>query len=112
MKATVLIAGLVFSACVSVASAQTVREDVLLIERVKMAHGITLPARGTLMSQVESQFGAPSVKHPAVGGGSAVQPPITRWDYPTFSVYFENNHVVNAVVRKASALETGPKPVR
>ncbi len=26
------------------------------------------------------------------------QPPITRWDYDAFSVYFENDHVIHAVV--------------
>ncbi len=88
-----------------------VREDVLLIERVEASTGVVMPDRGQLMTQVEAQFGAPVRKHAAVGGASAVQPPITRWDYADFSVYFENNHVVNSVVRKASPLETGPKPV-
>jgi len=87
------------------------RSDVLLIERVEVARDFSLPRRGQLMAQVEAQFGAPLRKHAPVGGGSAQQPPITRWDYEQFSVYFEHSHVVNSVVRKASPLETGPKPV-
>jgi hypothetical protein len=50
------------------------------------------PARGSTMGSVESKFGAPSQKHATVG-----QPPITRWDYPSFSVFFENDRVVHAV---------------
>lgn len=51
-----------------------------------------LPRRGASMSAVESQFGAPKARHEAVG-----KPPITRWDYEGFSVYFEYQHVVHAV---------------
>jgi hypothetical protein len=50
------------------------------------------------MDKVEAKYGAPSRRVPAVGGGSAAQPPITRWEYPGFIVYFENNHVVHTVV--------------
>ena len=55
--------------------------------------GIDTPRRGITMSQVESKFGAPSTKHDAVGA-----PPITRWDYPNFSVFFEGDRVIHAVV--------------
>jgi hypothetical protein len=51
-----------------------------------------LPQRGASMSAVEAKFGAPRVRHEAVG-----KPPITRWDYEGFSVYFEYQHVVHAV---------------
>jgi hypothetical protein len=51
------------------------------------------PARGALMKTVEKQFGAPAEKHPTVG-----KPPITRWDYPTFSVFFEGDRVIDSVV--------------
>jgi len=87
------------------------RADVLLIERVEARQDIELPRRGQLMNQVEARFGAPMRRHAPVGGGSPQHPPITRWDYAQFSVYFENSHVVNAVVNRASPLETGPKPV-
>jgi hypothetical protein len=46
------------------------------------------------MSTVEASFGEPRERHAAVG-----QPPITRWDYPAFSVYFEFDKVLHAVVR-------------
>ncbi len=59
---------------------------------------VATPYKGSTMTAVLNQFGAPSKKYPAVGGSSARQPPITRWDYPAFSVFFERNHVVDAVV--------------
>jgi len=51
------------------------------------------PARGAQMKTVEKQFGAPAEKHPTVG-----KPPITRWDYPNFSVFFEGDRVIDSVV--------------
>jgi hypothetical protein len=50
------------------------------------------PARGSTMGTVESKFGAPAQKHATVG-----TPPITRWDYAGFSVFFENDRVIHAV---------------
>ena len=57
------------------------------------------PNRGSSMATVESRYGAPSNRHAAIGS-----PPITRWDYPQFSVYFENDRVLHTVlVRSAPA---------
>jgi hypothetical protein len=84
----------------------------LLIQRVQAAGQVSLPKRGASMASVEGSFGAPASKHAPVGGGGASTPPITRWDYPTFSVYFENSHVVNSVLAKASELEIGPAPAQ
>jgi hypothetical protein len=50
------------------------------------------PKRGSTMTDVEKHFGAPVEKHPTVG-----QPPITRWDYAGFSVFFEHDRVIHAV---------------
>jgi hypothetical protein len=87
--------------------------DTLLVERVQSEAGVTLPARGRSMAQIEASFGAPSAKHAPIAGPNNHRdnPPITRWDYPNFSVYFENSHVIDAVLRKASPGETGPLPV-
>ena len=51
------------------------------------------PERGMRMNAVEGRYGAPTTRYPAVG-----QPPITRWDYPGFVVFFENDLVLHAVV--------------
>jgi hypothetical protein len=54
---------------------------------------IATPTRGMTMDQVASKFGAPTAKVPAVGN-----PPISRWEYPGFIVYFEHSHVIHSVV--------------
>jgi hypothetical protein len=53
------------------------------------------PKSGTTMDSVEKAYGMPAERHEAVG-----QPPITRWDYPTFSVYFEHDRVIHAVAKR------------
>ena len=93
-------------------NAPVTKADNLLVERVQSEQGIALPKRGNSMSQVEARFGAPQQKFPAVGGGSRRTPPITRWVYNGFSVYFENRHVVDAVLNKANPEEVGPAPAR
>ncbi len=50
------------------------------------------PPRGASMQTVEARFGAPAEKHATVGN-----PPITRWDYPGFAVFFEGSLVIHAV---------------
>ena len=51
------------------------------------------PTRGMTMNQVAAKFGAPVTKVPAIG-----KPPISRWEYPGFIVYFEADHVIHSVV--------------
>ena len=51
------------------------------------------PTRGMTMNQVAAKFGAPTSKVPADG-----KPPISRWEYPGFIVYFEADHVIHSVV--------------
>lgn len=52
------------------------------------------PRAGVTMQSVEARFGAPSERRPAVG-----DPPITRWEYPGFIVYFEYDRVIHAVAK-------------
>lgn len=59
---------------------------------------LSRPALGMLKDRVIAEYGEPAQRHPAVG-----QPPIERWDYDQFSVYFEYDHVVHSVLK-------GPKP--
>src|ERR1700730_10168354 len=58
---------------------------------------VATPARGMTMDQVATKFGAPVSKTPAVGN-----PPISRWEYPGFVVYFEHEHVVHSVVANST----------
>jgi hypothetical protein len=55
---------------------------------------VAVPSRGARMRDVEARFGEPAARHAAVG-----QPPITRWDYEQFSVYFEFDRVIHSVAR-------------
>ena len=88
--------------------------DTLLVERVQAEAAFTLPTRGSSMSQVQGKFGAPAQKLAPISGPNSrkYNPPITRWIYPTFEVYFEYDHVIDAVLIKASPEEIGPAPVR
>ena len=58
----------------------------------------SLPGKGQTMGEVVKRFGQPQIKHTPAGGDSPKHPPITRWDYAGFSVFFEHQHVVDAVV--------------
>lgn len=55
------------------------------------------PARAATMSAVEQAFGKPDKILPAVG-----DPPITRWIYPDFTVYFERQYVIHSVASMSS----------
>ncbi|VAX14470.1 hypothetical protein MNBD_GAMMA24-2309 [hydrothermal vent metagenome] len=55
-------------------------------------YSIKLPGRGMTMAEVEKRFGPPGKKMPEVGS-----PPITRWVYEDFIVYFEYQYVIHAV---------------
>jgi hypothetical protein len=75
------------------AAAPASAETLLVDNQVQLRPTATeLPKRGSTMAAVEARFGAPTTKHAAVGN-----PPITRWDYAGYSVYFEHQHVVHAV---------------
>ncbi|MDP2326098.1 MAG: phosphodiesterase [Gammaproteobacteria bacterium] len=76
--------------------AGTTLADTLLVEGVTTARQTAgeRPARGSSMASVEARFGAPGARSSAVG-----KPPITRWDYPDFVVFFEHDHVVHSVRR-------------
>jgi hypothetical protein len=59
---------------------------------------VATPTRGMTMNQVAAKFGAPVTKVPAVG-----KPPISRWEYPGFVVYFESDYVIHSVVPSGTA---------
>ncbi|MBE0438572.1 MAG: hypothetical protein IBX57_02220 [Gammaproteobacteria bacterium] len=55
--------------------------------------GVIRPVQGMTMASVEQKFGQPEQKSAAVG-----EPPITRWTYSDFVVFFEHNLVIHSVV--------------
>ena len=82
LLAAVLASGLAGSETIAVDSGIAVKES-----------DVVTPTRGMSMDQVATKFGAPVTKVPAVG-----KPPISRWEYPGFVVYFEADHVIHSVV--------------
>lgn len=72
----------------------------LLIEAMQQApannaQGLLRPSRGQSMSTVETRFGRPNAVNGPIG-----DPPISRWDYPGYSVYFEYDRVLDTVVHR------------
>lgn len=98
------IALLTFLAGTLVAQAQE-RRDVLLIDRVHAQNELSMPQRGSSMSAVEQRFGEPEIRHNAVGA-----PPITKWTYADFTVYFEGQWVIDSVANAMSPEEQRVPP--
>jgi hypothetical protein len=87
LLAAVFAAGLAGAATVAVENGIAVKES-----------DVATPSRGMTMGQVAAKFGDPVTKVPAVG-----KPPISRWEYPGFVVYFEADHVIHSVVPNETA---------
>lgn len=81
-------------ACGLLIGAPLALADVLLLDGIEAERATAdqRPARGTSMERVENRFGPPTNRVAAVG-----DPPISRWEYPGFVVYFEYQYVIHAV---------------
>ena len=79
---------------------QAASADVLIIDEVRQADGMKLPKNGLDKATVENKFGTPVKKKPAVG-----DPPISSWDYDTYSVYFEHDLVLSTVLHSGAVIE-------
>jgi len=78
--------------------------DVLLMDSIESAPGVEAPRTGMNMDSVRARFGNPVHEHPAVStSGGPLHPPITRWDYNGYSVFFENDVVLHSVIYRAGA---------
>jgi len=93
---TSLLAGL------CLASLPPARAESLLLRNVEHEHGRDLPRRGLSMAEVERRYGTPLDKLPTAGGGQPRQPPINRWRYSDYTVYFERDRVIHAVANPTS----------
>ena len=82
LLAAVLASGLAGAETIAVDSGIAVKES-----------DVVTPTRGMTMDQVSTKFGTPVTKVPAIG-----KPPISRWEYPGFVVYFEADHVIHSVI--------------
>ena len=68
--------------------------DTLDVSGSALADG-SKPQRGMTMDRVEAKWGQPAARIPAVG-----EPPISRWEYNGFTVYFEYDRVIHTVVAR------------
>ncbi len=79
--------------CALAPAGAAVAETLVVNDQVMVRESnVERPKRGSTMQSVEQRFGQPVTRHATVG-----QPPITRWDYASFSVFFERDRVIHAV---------------
>ena len=83
--------GALFPLFAGIANAETIA--IPLGQQGKEWQGNT-PSTGMRKAQVEEKFGQPLSSSGPVG-----TPPIYTWDYEQFTVYFEGDHVIHAVVK-------------
>ena len=69
--------------------------DTLEMEGLSPDQSSARPTRGMTAASVESKFGMPQARVAPVG-----DPPISRWEYRDFVVFFEYDRVIHAVVRR------------
>lgn len=81
-------------------AAMAASADVLILDEVRQVEKMTLPDNGQNKSDVESKYGEPQARHGAVG-----DPPISRWDYDNYSVYFEYDLVLFTVLHPGAVIE-------
>jgi len=67
--------------------------DVLLIEKVEERMMRDLPQNGLTKEGVEARYGSPEQRRAPIG-----DPPITRWIYDDFNVFFEYDLVIESVL--------------
>jgi hypothetical protein len=69
--------------------------DTLQMEGTKPSMDSARPTRGMTQASVQSRYGTPVSRQAAVG-----EPPISRWDYQGFVVYFEHDRVIHTVAKR------------
>lgn len=92
-KYTFILLAAVLSSIVSLSHAEVISIADPSYQVPNSSQGILRPTQGMSMALVEQKFGQPEEKSDAIG-----QPPITRWTYNDFVVFFEYNLVIHSVV--------------
>ena len=83
--------------------------DVLLLEGIEKEpvnsqDGVLRPTQGMSAQKVKETWGIPKSVTEPVGN-----PPIQRWEYEKFYVFFEKEHVINSVFKKPNELSANDK---
>ncbi|MDT8320771.1 MAG: hypothetical protein RQ826_09640 [Xanthomonadales bacterium] len=97
---TRIVLPLMLLAVVGFSGLRDLAADVLLIEEVRQAGQMPVPTNGNRKEQVKARYGEPVRIHAPVG-----DPPITRWDYDRWSVYFEYDRVLSTVLHRGAVLD-------
>ena len=72
----------------------TSKETITLPLADKPESNLDRPIRGESQKTVLNAFGEPLTRHPTRG-----KPPISKWDYPDFTVIFESGYVIHTVIK-------------
>jgi hypothetical protein len=91
-----------FAFSLAILFAGPVSADTLLMDNVQSSTQVAMPQRGMSMDAVRATFGTQVTEHaPVPTNEGPLHPPITRWDYDGYSVFFENSTVLHSVVTHA-----------
>lgn len=89
----VTLTGCLFSGCLFLALAGNISAEMVTQPAKIKNYSVELPGRGMSKEKVGKRFGFPIERSDAVG-----KPPISKWRYDLFTVYFESDYVIHAVV--------------
>ena len=92
-KVPILVLATLFGSGLCFAQGDTL--DMSAAERAATFEQAGKPTRGMTQARVEATYGAPQSMQAAVG-----EPPISRWDYASFVVFFEYDRVIHAVTKR------------
>jgi hypothetical protein len=88
-----IIIGTIFLSAASLTQAEVISIADPRYDVENSAEGVLRPTRGMSKAKVEQQFGQAEQQFDAVG-----EPPISRWVYSDFVVFFEYGTVIHSVV--------------
>lgn len=91
LKSSLILAGIIITAATQL-TAETILVPVA--SQAPELQQVERPTRGASKMQVEQKFGKPQEWTDPTGN-----PPITRWEYETFNVFFEYDHVIHSVLK-------------
>jgi len=94
---TALLTTVVLSSSLNTIAADPVKKGELYTTAVTTQgdHSVSRPRNAQTKQEVSSEFGEPENKVAAIG-----EPPISRWEYSNYHVYFEHNLVIHSVLKK------------
>ena len=111
MKPLSLVSSLIFVIVCTLGTLGARADEVAIPAGKQAAEKATLsrPKAGMTAQKVEEKFGAPVSKSDPVG-----KPPISKWEYNDYFVYFESDRVISTVLKPAAAeapAAVAPAPV-